>query len=75
METQIETTTSSQKATHKLIITEWLTLSAVFVGCFFFLHTEIQNMNCQLNLRIQSQEQRSDRLYEMFIDLIKEGRK
>lgn len=65
----------NQSTTHRLIVTEWLTLSAIFVGCFFFLHTEIKALDCRIESRMQAQEQRTDKLYEMFIDLVKEGRK
>lgn len=77
---------SSQKTdnnTNRLIVIEWITLAAVFVGCFFFLHNQITSINCSIearmiaqeeifNKRMIAQEQRTDRLYEMFIDLLKE---
>lgn len=50
--------------THRLIIAEWITLLTVFGACFLFLL-----------YKIERQSERTDRLYEMFIDLIKEGRK
>lgn len=70
----------NQSTTHKLIVTEWLTLAAIFVGCFFFLHTEITALDCRIESRIQlqesriqAQEQRSDRLYEMYVQALKES--
>lgn len=60
---------SNRNSTNKLIITEWITLAAVFVGCFFFLHKEIQGIDSRLESRIQAQEQRTDKLYEMFCSM------
>lgn len=56
-------TSISDTKTHRLIIAEWVTLLSVFLGCFMFLF-----------YRIEKQGERTDHLYEMFIDLIKEGR-
>jgi hypothetical protein len=61
METEVSISSSK---THKLIIAEWATLLSVFLGCFMFLF-----------YKIEKQAERTDHLYEMFIDLIKEGRK
>ncbi len=54
----------SAAKTHRLIIAEWVTLISVFLGCFLFLL-----------YKIEKQSERTDHLYEMFIDLIKEHRK
>lgn len=62
----------NQNTTHKLIIMEWVTIIGVFIGCFLFLHSQISAIDCRLEARMLSQEQRTDRLYEMFIDLVKE---
>jgi len=43
---------------------EWISIIATFMVCFVFLF--YQN---------QAQSARTDRLYEMFYELIKEGRK
>lgn len=48
--------------TSRLIIVEWITTIAVFVGCFAYLAAKIDR-----------QSERTDRLYEMFIDLLKEN--
>ena len=50
--------------TDKLIITEWITILGTLLACFVFLSAQIQQ-----------QSTRTDKLYEMFIDLVKEGRK
>lgn len=42
---------------------EWLTLFVTLVGGFYLLDGKIDR-----------QSQRTDRLYEMFIDLLKEGK-
>ena len=51
--------------------TEWLSTLAVFVACFLFLYNEMKT----IDNRLERQSQRTDKLYEMFIDLIKEGRR
>lgn len=51
----------NQIRTYKLIVTEWITTIAVFVTCFGYLA-----------YKIERQADRTDRLYEMFIDLLKE---
>ena len=75
-----ETTTSAAK-THRLIIAEWVTLISVFVGCFLFLFHKIEKQSERtdsliviMNEQFAKQTERSDHLYQMFIDLIKEGR-
>jgi len=47
--------------THTLIISEWITTIAVFVSCFTYL-----------SYKLEKQADRTDRLYEMFIELVKE---
>jgi len=59
---------------NRLVIGEWISLAAVFIGCFFFLYSEMKAIENRLDARMLSQEQRTDRLYEMFIDLLKEKR-
>lgn len=54
----------SAAKTHRLIIAEWVTLISVFIGCFLFLL-----------YKIEKQSERTDHLYEMFIDLVKENRR
>jgi hypothetical protein len=58
--------------THRLIVTEWISIIGVFVACFFFLHTEIKGMECRIDARMLAQEQRTDRLYEMWCETQKE---
>jgi triacylglycerol esterase/lipase EstA (alpha/beta hydrolase family) len=45
-----------------------LSIMVTVIGCAYYIHRDMQN-----DMRIQSA--RTDKLYEMFIDLIKEGRK
>lgn len=45
-----------------------LSIIATVVGTGYYIHREVQT-------DIKSANARTDRLYEMFIDLIKEGRK
>jgi hypothetical protein len=46
---------------NRLIIVEWVSILAVFITCFAYLAHKIDR-----------QSERTDRLYEMFIDLLKE---
>jgi hypothetical protein len=50
--------------TYRLILVKWITTIAVLLGCFGYL-----------TYKIEKQADRTDRLYEMFIDLLKEGKK
>lgn len=52
---------TNQTRTYKLILTEWITTIAVFVTCFGYL-----------SYKIERQADRTDHLYEMFIELLKE---
>ena len=67
------TSTFNQPESHKIpkvLIVEWASILGVFLICFSFLFSEIRH----LETKIDQQSARSDRLYEMFIDLIKETR-
>lgn len=61
--------------THRLIIAEWATLLSVFLGCFIFLFYKIEKQSERTDHIFEIQSARSDKLYEMFIDLLKEGKK
>ena len=52
---------TNQMRTYKLILTEWITTIAVFVTCFGYL-----------TYKIERQAERTDHLYEMFIELLKD---
>lgn len=58
----IENTDSSK--TYRLIFMEWITTIAVIIGCFTYL-----------TFKIEKQADRTDRLYEIFIELVKEKNK
>lgn len=68
-------TSISDTKTHRLIIAKWATLLSVFLGCFMFLFYRIEKQGERTDNLAEIQAARSDHLYEMFIDLIKEGRK
>jgi uncharacterized membrane protein YqgA involved in biofilm formation len=61
----------NETKTQFLIITEWITILGTLIGCFFFVNSQIQ----QQASRIDQQAARTDRLYEMFIDLLKDVNK
>jgi hypothetical protein len=52
---------NSASKTSKLILIEWISTIAIFIACFGYLAHKIDR-----------QSDRTDRLYEMFIELIKE---
>ena len=65
--------------TYRLIIVEWATLLSVFLGCFLFLFYKIEKQSEKnehfaevQSEKLETQAARTDRLYEMFIELIKE---
>ena len=45
-----------------------MTIIATVLGCAYYIHRDIMQ-------DMKTQSSRSDRLYEMFIDLLKEGKK
>ena len=49
--------------------------SSIFLGCFIFLFYKIEKQSERTDHLFEIQSSRSDRLYEMFIDLIKESKK
>lgn len=57
-----------------IAIPQWLTAGAVLTS-YFFLHSEIGVLSSKLDAEVRAQNQRSDQLYMMFVDLLKEGRK
>jgi hypothetical protein len=55
--------------------TQTLSIMATIIASSYYIHREVQlDIRCARN-EIKSQSARTDKLYEMFIDLIKEGRK
>ena len=56
--------------TYRAIIIEWATLAGIVLGCFYVLHSDIKVLDSRMEQRMMAQEARTDRLYEMFIDLI-----
>lgn len=77
--------TTDRKAI-RLILVEWITTLGVFLACFLFLLHRIEALEAKQDLKIQeirqegrmdrqTQSERSDKLYEMFYELLKEQRK
>lgn len=54
---------------------QWFSLAGIVIACFLFLFFQMQRMESRLESRMDQQAARSDRLYEMFIDLLKEQRR
>ena len=56
---------------------DWIQFIAIFgsvIGSFVFLFREMKQIENRLDIKTEVQAARSDRLYEMFIDLLKEKR-
>lgn len=51
---------------------EFIGLMVTILACFFMIHKDVRDIETRLDQRIQKESDRSDRLYEMFIDLLKE---
>ena len=60
--------------TRRLIFTEWISTLTIFVGCFVFLFYRMDRMESNMKELSTQQTARTDKLYEMFIDLVKEGK-
>ena len=52
-----------------------LSIIATVLGSAFYIHREVQIDIRSIRDEIKAQSMRTDRLYEMFIDLLKEGKK
>lgn len=52
-----------------------LSIMATVIASAYYIHREVQMDIRSTREEIKAQGLRTDRLYEMFIDLIKEGRK
>ena len=58
----------TEKTIHRTVIVEWVTILGAIIACFGILYIQINNLESKITL----QSQRTDKLYEMFIDLLKE---
>lgn len=63
------------KKVDKVLLFEWLSMMTVFITCFLFLFYRIERVENNISELNKSQCARTDHLYEMFIDLIKETKK
>lgn len=60
MNTTTQEVTEIRKNT-RVIMLEWISTIAIFISCFAYL-----------SYKIEKQSERTDRLYEMFIEIVKE---
>ena len=74
-------TTAADRRFGRLLVAEWITLLGTFLACFLFLLYRIEALEAKQDVRIQelraerqAQSDRTDRLYEMFCELLKEQR-
>jgi hypothetical protein len=56
-------------------VATFITIMATLLAGFAFLYREIKSIEKDIKDDIKMQSARSDQLYTMFIDLLKEGRK
>lgn len=73
------TTTMTKRDYLKLLlenfkVVEWAATIAVFLSCFLFLLHRIDAIETRQEAKFQEQTQRTDRLYEMFYELLKESK-
>jgi len=54
---------------------EWAVMLITLLGGFYMIQGNISSLECRMDARMISQEQRTDRLYEMFITIVKESKK
>ena len=54
---------------------QYITLISTMLGGFVFMYKEMKAIQKDLQDDIKTQSARSDQLYKMFIDLLKDGRK
>ena len=65
---------ADENKNYRAIIIEWATLAGIVLGCFYVLHSDIKNLENRMEQRMLSQEARTDKLYEMFIELIQKNK-
>ena len=58
----------NEKTIHRTIIIEWVTILGALIACFGILYSQISSLDAKMTI----QSQRTDRLYEMFIQGQKE---
>lgn len=54
---------------------QFITIISVFLGAFGYIHSDIKTFKDEIRKDMQQQTSRTDRLYEMFIDLLKDRKK
>ena len=54
---------------------EWVIVLVTLLGGFYTLDTKIENRTSEMRTDLSNQCARIDRLYEMFYELFKEGKK
>jgi hypothetical protein len=53
---------------------EWITLMITVIGGVYVIDAKIDRQISEVRIEVTSQSARTDRLYEMFIDLVREKR-
>lgn len=58
-----------------LVVVQWITTTILILWCFLSLSNRLEVYSDYTDKLCEAQQYRTNRLYEMFIDLLKEGRK
>lgn len=63
---------NSKEKLQRTVVIEWITILTAVLACFGVLYAEIKGLDGKLERSTAAQIARTDKLYEMFIDLLKE---
>ncbi len=69
--TQETTNLMAMKKTARILIAEWISTITVFLVCFVFLFYKMEKQSDKMDDRMSQQSARTDKLYEMFIEVVK----
>lgn len=59
---------------HRTVLIEWITIMTAVLTCFGILYSEVKGQGQRIDRNCEIHHARADKLYEMFIDLLKENR-
>lgn len=63
------------KKTRSWILSEWITLMGTVIVCFSFLYHKIETQGESSDRKFEIQGARTDKLYEMFYEVVKDRQK
>lgn len=62
-----------ERITEKFHLSEVITIVATVIACFGYMMSEMHRIEAKMDQQSVQQSARTDRLYEMFVDLRKES--